>query len=175
MEQRLHSIMVSCIKIIGETPGGEKGVPVKYLHNKLIQNKSFGNKLSYAELFNALCCSVESTHFFVLINADDNDMYFTLKNDPEVLLAEAESIEILQPFDTSQYEIDFTPVEIPNFDTLMQEMDVITRQHQVLLNKNEELNKMQNDLQTQILSLDNPTVMKQTIYYSTELLKKLGG
>ena len=172
MDQKTMDIANFCIQYISEndSPDGI-GCGVNAMYEVLFQNP---NRYSYSDLFTALCSSVESTQLFQLTKADDTDFYFKLRKSKEeslqYLLTETQPI---LPPNVADFQIPQQPHITPMFDKFIDDMKNVIRNHNSLLQRNEELERSQNELQIQMLSVSNQAMMKQQILNCNELIRKL--
>lgn len=127
--------------------------------------------LSFCTLFDALCTNYYSAYIFQMTDQNTNFFFknrFNLNEIEEYL----EQIPNEEQNDINQYSIDKEKFELQKFGHLMTEMEKALRSHKLNLMKNENLNSLKNSIQLQIMSIDNPVVMRQAIIDSGEFLER---
>lgn len=147
--------------------GGQiDGIGVKLIYGALASRHIPGrhpqeSRLKYSEVFDVLCTSVESVSIFQFEGADHRDAYFSLKGPKEEMLEIARSMEKPPPLDVTMYEIDKTPVEMPNFEQLAAEVGELLKDELNMAARSAELVKDNETLEAEIAAFHSPSLDKQ--------------
>ena len=171
-----HTIEIAnlCVELLSQNDSPDHlGLGVNEMFEILSQNPQLSFRLSYSDLFSALCSSVESTQLFQLVKADDSDFYFKLRKSKEDSIQYLSEIAPILLPNVEEYQIPQEQHQTPTFDKFVDDMKNVIRNHNSLIQRNEELERAQNEIQIQLLSISNQAMMKQQILNCNELIRRL--
>jgi hypothetical protein len=128
-----------------------------------------------SDIFDALFLSLDNRRFFQFEGMDSQDMYFSLRGECDELIRMTLGGDPCPPYFPSCSTIEVPTVDLTDFETLMREVEDLTRVHASRLSRYEKLTRNNAEMERELGDLTFNGDLKFRLRKAQDTLAKLSG